>query len=345
MRDKSVKDRHTKHRHPKDEPQKRKLKNDKPVILVVGLTPCMARTMMFERFILGGVNRSESQAEYASGKGVNAVRAICTTNLAASFYLGLTGGDRTYAFLEALKNLGSAYESIDTYPNEIRLCTTIIDQMTGVVTELVEEPPAVAKSVAQSLLDSFDRIIDDVDAVLVIGSVPKGLGNRTYKLMIDMAKEAGKLAVVDAAGAALTNALTAKPHVVRINENELLGMVGATAKPSDEAVINAMRAVANQTGGAVVVSRAERSTLVLEFGRVTEITPPEVDVVSGIGGGDVMSGVITAMLACGKPLVEAVVFAQACAADSATTTRSAHFSLNRAKRMVGKIVKRDVGQG
>ena len=168
MREKFVKD-----RHPKDRPQKRKPLKDKPVILVVGLTPCMARTMMFERFILGGVNRSEREAEYASGKGVNAVRAIYTTNLAAPFYLGLTGGDRTYAFLEALENLGSAYESIDTYPNEIRLCTTIIDQATGVVTELVEEPPAVKKSVAQSLLNSFDRIIDDVDAVLVIGSVPR----------------------------------------------------------------------------------------------------------------------------------------------------------------------------
>src|SRR5438045_3669048 len=113
------------------------------MILCVGTTPTVQRTMVFDRLVVDEVNRAQEVTEYASGKGINVARVLTQLGEAA-LAAGFAGGRRGEFLIEdcARWNVPTDFVRI---AGETRLCTTIIDRANGAVTELVEEtPPASA---------------------------------------------------------------------------------------------------------------------------------------------------------------------------------------------------------
>ena len=68
------------------------------MILVVGLSPAWQRTLEYERFVVGKVNRAKQITEIASGKGVNVVRVA--QQLGAKARLLTVAGGRRGALLK-----------------------------------------------------------------------------------------------------------------------------------------------------------------------------------------------------------------------------------------------------
>src|SRR4051812_36182556 len=99
------------------------------MILAIGTTPTMQRTMAFERLAIDDGNRAAEGHEHASGKGVNVARALPPlgeTVLAAGF----SGGRRGEALREDLRRSNVPHDMVDVM-RETRLCTTVIDRATG----------------------------------------------------------------------------------------------------------------------------------------------------------------------------------------------------------------------
>src|SRR4051794_28156752 len=106
------------------------------MILCLGTTPTMQRTMLFDRVAIDGVNRATEVREYASGKSVNVAKVLHTLGH-HPLATGFVGGARGALLCEHLDLAGVAHDFVTVEP-ATRMCTTVIDRATGAVTEFVE---------------------------------------------------------------------------------------------------------------------------------------------------------------------------------------------------------------
>src|SRR5688500_755231 len=119
------------------------------MIVCLGTTPTMQRTMLFDRVETDAVNRAAEVREYASGKSVNVAKVLRTLGHPA-VATGFAGGTRGALLGQYLDQAGVQHAFVDVEA-ETRLCTTVIDRSTGTVTELVEDAGPVEPEAWQAL--------------------------------------------------------------------------------------------------------------------------------------------------------------------------------------------------
>src|SRR5690348_10306780 len=107
------------------------------MILCLGTTPTVQRSMIFHRVVIDGVNRALEVREYASGKSPNVARVLHAMG-GDVLEVGFIGGDRGKFLAADLQGAGIRCRWIEVNA-PTRLCTTVIDQASGTATELVEE--------------------------------------------------------------------------------------------------------------------------------------------------------------------------------------------------------------
>ena len=95
------------------------------MILCVGTTPVMQRTMTFARLQIDAVNRAADVRESASGKSINVARVAHTLG-AEVVATGFLGGPRGAFIRSDLDSAGIAHDFVSVRPNT-RMCVTMID--------------------------------------------------------------------------------------------------------------------------------------------------------------------------------------------------------------------------
>ena len=119
------------------------------MIICLGTTPTVQRTMTFTQLHVGDVNRAKSVTETASGKSLNVARVLHTLGepLIAT---GFVGGDSGAFIREDLTRAGIAHDFVSVGP-KTRTCVTVIDEAAGAATELIEESKRVEE-------EAFERL-------------------------------------------------------------------------------------------------------------------------------------------------------------------------------------------
>src|SRR5215203_4017785 len=113
------------------------------MILCLGTTPVLQRTMVVPRLHIDAVNRATEVREHASGKSINVARVLHTLGedvMAAGFL----GGDSGKVIREDLAAARIANQFISVAP-KTRMCITLMDQSNDTATELVQEASEVEK--------------------------------------------------------------------------------------------------------------------------------------------------------------------------------------------------------
>src|SRR5947199_2381388 len=100
------------------------------MILCLGTTPTVQRTMTFDRVTADAVNRAREVLETASGKSINVARTLHTLGheVLAS---GFLGGQPGQFIRDDLDRAGIPHHFIDVTPVKTRTCTTVIDRGAG----------------------------------------------------------------------------------------------------------------------------------------------------------------------------------------------------------------------
>ena len=114
------------------------------MILTLGTTPAVQRTMVFKHFALDEVNRAAHVHDHAAGKAVNAARVIRALGEEV-IALGFQGGDTGQFCRRELDSIGVRHEFIEV-TSATRTCITLIDESNTSTTELVEETARVEPS-------------------------------------------------------------------------------------------------------------------------------------------------------------------------------------------------------
>ena len=291
------------------------------MILCVGGTPAMQRTLCFKSLEAGVVNRAYEARVTASGKVVNVARAVTVLG-GEALLVTFLGGDPGRFVARELEAGGVPHEVVwaeDDAPT--RVCMTLLAD-DGPVTELVEEALPVSAEEVAALEEVVRRRLREAEALCLIGSYPPGVPDDFYARLTAAAHEAGVRVLVDAQKAPLRAALEERPFLVKPNLEETAATLDLPdVRPDARTAVVALIEAGAQW--ALVSTGASGSLLGGDdSGELWNIEPPRVEAVNPIGSGDAMAAGILLALGRGSNVLGAAAYGTACAAANALTPTS-----------------------
>jgi len=290
------------------------------MILCLGPTPTVQRSMIFDHFQVDEVNRAAQVSEYASGKSPNVARVLRTLG-AEVLEVGFAGGDRGRFLLDDLRSANISCEFV-TVDATTRLCTTIIDRTTGTATELVEESAAIESRGWEQMDRLLERVLPQAEVWVFSGSLPPGAPQDFYARWLPLAKQRSAKVIIDTRGEPLRLALKHPGFIAKLNRDELAGTM-QTDLDSTDALRKAVVQI-TPAGGASIVTMGGAGALASDGQDVWQITPPKVKAVSAVGSVDAFAAGLALELSRGKKLVDCLALAAACGAANALTDRAGH---------------------
>jgi 1-phosphofructokinase len=260
-------------------------------ILTLTLNPALDLTVRLARLEPGEVNRSDNVLTHAAGKGVNVAQVLADLGHSVSVG-GFLGEANPQAFnaLIARRGFGDAFIRV---AGETRSNIKIAEQ-DGRITDINAPGPFVDERAQKELLKMVEIIGPEFDAVVVAGSLPRGVSPQWFHGLLVTLKNLGLKVALDTSGEALRAGLQAGPWLVKPNTEELA-----------EALGNAADAVSqlHQLGVEhVVVSDGAAGVNWYRPGAALHATPPKVTVASTVGAGDsLLAGMLHGLLSGDTP--------------------------------------------
>ncbi|HEX4059859.1 MAG TPA: hexose kinase [Streptosporangiaceae bacterium] len=281
-------------------------------ILVVALNPALDITHELPTVDWSGVNRPAAVMSRPGGKGLNVARTLAALG-ADVLVAGLTGGRTGEAVGAGLAGAGVRAE-FTPIAGETRRTFAVVDTGRG-RTALFNEPgPEVTAAEYARFRERYEAEAAAGSAVVLSGSLPRGLPESSYAELIKIAAAIGVPVVLDTSGPALPLGAAAGPAIVKPNLAELSALVGwvlpdlgadETGPGGEQAPIVAAAAGLRAAGvAAVVVSLGAGGLLAVTGDGVWRATQPRRVAGNPTGAGDAVVAGLTLGLAAGRPWSE-----------------------------------------
>jgi 1-phosphofructokinase len=262
-------------------------------ILCLTLNPALDLTVRLTHLQPGEVNRSEAMLTHAAGKGVNVAQVLADLGHQVTVS-GFLGEDNPQAF-DALMTRRGFIDAFIRVPGETRSNIKIAEQ-DGRVTDVNAPGPWVGEQAQQALLDQLARVAPGYDAVVVAGSLPRGVSPQWFQGLLAQLKTLGLKVALDTSGEALRAGLKAGPWLIKPNTEELADALDC---PTDSVAQQAHAAARLHSQGVehVVISHGAEGVNWFSPGTALHATPPKVSVASTVGAGDsLLAGMLHGLL-------------------------------------------------
>jgi len=281
--------------------------------------------------------RCEAERTEPGGGGLNAartIRALGGTALALHTS-GVETGERLCALLDA--------EGIDHRPIPIAWRTresfSVIERASERIFKFILPGPALSAHEVDAILAALAAAVGDGDLVLASGSLPPGAPDGLYGRFAAIAAGAGARLMVDSHGAALAGALGPDLFMIKPNWRELDALVGHDRPPDDpRRRQDAVTLVESGRAEVVVVTEGASGAFVASAAGSFTVRPPDVEVLSPVGGGDAFAGAALLALANGRSLEEACRLGSAAAAAAVGTVGTAPPARTDVERILESVV-------
>ena len=282
------------------------------MILSAGLTPAWQQILLFDSFRYGEVNRAREVHWCASGKVFNA--GIAAHHLGGpSRTLAPVGGPPLAQIQREFDELGLPRRLVVTSA-ATRVCTTLIDQSTGTITELVQNGRPLLSTELDEFRQTYAEEAKEAGAAIIIGSLPVGTPISFYR---DLVERTPCPAILDFRGEGLLSVLDLEPYVVKPNREELARTVGRSLQ-SDEDLFAAMRSLNDRGAQWVVITQGPGPVWVSSARELYRLDPPPIrDLVNPIASGDALAAAIGWATRAGHSVPDAVCLGLAAAAQNA----------------------------
>jgi tagatose 6-phosphate kinase len=312
------------------------------VILVVALNPALDITHEVDGVEWAGVNRPSAVRATPGGKGLNVAKILRA--LGADVRLvGLAGG-QTGDVLAAELGGADVQAALVRIAGETRRTFAVVDTQRNETAIFNEPGPVVSSAEYAALLDSYAEALPITAAVVLSGSLPRGLAVTTYADLITMAAQANVPALLDTSGDALVAGVTAHPAIVKPNVAELFAVVGtrsrwpaAAAAPPLQVVADGAMELRDRGAGAVVVTLgADGMLAVTEDGAWLAGTTPVTG--NPTGAGDAVAAGLAHGLMHGCPWPGRLSHAAALGSAAAAAPVAGQILLSDYERALADVV-------
>jgi tagatose 6-phosphate kinase len=299
------------------------------VIIVVCLNPALDVTHHVDAVNWGGVNRPRAVHARPGGKGLNVARTLHALGVDV-LVLGLAGGITGAGVEAALRDRGVP-AALTPVAGETRRTFSVVDDST--VTAFYEPGPTVSEEEFAGFRRGYEQALEEAAAVVLSGSLPPGLADGTYAMLIETAAAAAVPAVLDTHGEALRRGAAAGPAIVKPNLAELAALAGPAASsalvpPADgPANLATAAAASGQLRGAqaVVVTLGPDGLLATTGDGCWRARAPAAGAGNATGAGDAVAAALAHGLVLGRPWDERLRHAAALGAATAAAPVAGEF--------------------
>ncbi|MGW2377224.1 1-phosphofructokinase family hexose kinase [Kitasatospora sp. NPDC001683] len=296
------------------------------MILTVTLNAALDVTYRIGRLRPQGSNRVRATAERAGGKGVNVARVLHALGRPTAV-TGLVGGLTGQAIRGELAAAGLADRML-AIEGESRRTVAVVEESVGDTTILLEPGPVVGAEEWAGFLDHLAALLPQAAAVVLSGSLPRGVPDDAYAQLLGLAHARGVPAVLDADGPVLRAGLPAGPDLVKPNADELAAATGLTDP------VAAAGALVDAGAGAVVASLGPDGLIAVTPQGSWRARSPERLAGNPTGAGDAAVAALTLGLVTGTPWVDRLAEAVALSAAAVAAPLAGDFdpAVHRALR-------------
>ncbi|MDB6146112.1 MAG: 1-phosphofructokinase [Pseudomonas sp.] len=283
-------------------------------ILTLTLNPALDLTVQLGQLQVGQVNRSDAMLSHAAGKGINVAQVLADLGHEVTV-AGFLGVDNQQAF-ETLFAQRKFVDEFVRVPGETRSNIKLAES-SGRITDLNGPGPQVSESAQQALLARLEQIAPGFEAVVVAGSLPRGVSPEWLHALLLRLKTLGLKVALDTSGLALRAGLSAGPWLIKPNTEELADALDAPII-SVEAQAEVARRLRTQGIEHVVISQGSEGVHWFSSAAGLHAAPPKVTVASTVGAGDsLLAGMVHGLLS-GHPAQQTLRAATAIAAMAVT---------------------------
>jgi tagatose 6-phosphate kinase len=253
------------------------------------------KTYRIPGFQIDHVHRPEEYWLTAGGKGVNVARVHHTMG-GSALATGFAAGRNGRLITDSLTDAGIESDFVWT-DGESRVCIAAIDPVAGTQTEINELGPTVSDVQFAALVAKVNHLLHDthVDYLVLSGSLPPGVPNDAYAVLIAVGKKHGVRCVLDTSGEPLKLGVAAQPWMVKPNDRELAWLTGIDHLNEDGLVAQAMQ-LSKSGIDVVCVTRGALGAFIVADEVGWEASPPAIEFVSAVGSGDAFLGAMLATL-------------------------------------------------
>lgn len=310
------------------------------MILTITLNPSVDIAYQLDTFHLDTVNRVENVQKTAGGKGLNVTRVLkqIGEDVVATGFIG--GEIRSYVKKQLTRN--DIKNSFVEIGNETRNCIAVLHD--GKQTEILEQGPTIQEHEALNFIEHLEIILNNVDVVVISGSLPKGLANNYYVKIIELCKKCGVAVVLDCSGKALKNVLESqqKPTVIKPNTEELSQLIGKEVTDDIQELKSVLSGQLFQGIDWIVVSLGAKGAFAKHKDKFYRVKIPKIKVVNPVGSGDSTVAGIAAGLVHALPEAELLKNATVLGMLNAQEERTGYVNLENAESLYSQIEVEEV---
>ena len=285
------------------------------MLLVVSPNLALDRILEVAEFRAGQVQRSRSVITQPGGKGSNVARVFRQLGGEVAL-VGFVGRRNGYCVRDPLLQMGIHVKAIEAYDGESRVCTIVRDVSSKQhPTVINEESPVIEADAIDAIHNAIDELLTKATAVLVTGSLSRGLPDDFYSGVIRRANAMRLITAIDATGVVLKRGLEAKPALLKANMEEVSSVFGPLSEDPWEIARRIDHVAPSQT----IVTLGEAGALLVSDGIGWRVAPPRVSNVNPIGAGDAFAAGYLKGLSERMTPPDALRLAAAVAASDAAT--------------------------
>lgn len=300
-------------------------------ITVMGANAARQKTLRFEQFQPGGINRAAAMSEISAGKGINFCRAVKTWGVCSAEVVQFAGGENGNYLVAALEKENIPALTVRCQA-PLRCCVTCIDNSTRTTTEIIEPSGAASADECAEYLKLFAASLVDASGAAICGTLPDGTDPALYlragrlaaehslPLLLDLYKNAEELFEVE-------------NSMLKINRDEL----GKLTSCGDVAAgISAL--FSRYPFAAIAITDGPGQAFASDGNILAVYDIPALDeVVNPIGCGDTASAVFLSEFINGTPVIPAFQLALGAASANAETWNPAQFNAGRGRELAAEI--------
>ncbi|MGV3305119.1 tagatose-6-phosphate kinase [Streptococcus suis] len=310
------------------------------MILTITLNPSVDIAYQLDTFHLDTVNRVEKVQKTAGGKGLNVTRVLkqIGEDVVATGFIG--GEIGSYVKKQLTRN--DIKNSFVEIGNETRNCIAVLHD--GKQTEILEQGPTIQEHEALNFIEHLEIILNNVDVVVISGSLPKGLASNYYVQLVELCKKFGIAVALDCSGEALKNVLESqqKPTVIKPNTEELSQLIGKEVTDNIQELKSVLSGQLFQGIDWIVVSLGAQGAFAKHNDKFYRVRIPKIKVVNPVGSGDSTVAGIAAGLVHALPDAELLKNANVLGMLNAQEEQTGYVNLENAESLYSQIEVEEV---
>ena len=282
------------------------------MIYTVTLNPALDRFIVVDQLLTEDTTRIQSETPYAAGKGIDVSRVIRELG-GKGIALGLVGGYDGLQLEGLLINAG-VMNDLTRISGETRTNIILREQTKGRQYVISAAGPEVNATEIGLFYQNFNQI-QDMDYLILSGSLPRGVSPNLYGQLILAGKKKGAFIVLDTDGKSLRESIEYQPTCIKPNIYELSRLAERELQTESE-IIDVCEKIHQNGIPYILVSRGKKGLLLSSAKQKIKAVAPPVAVDSTVGAGDSAVGGFVLAHSRGQDLADCVRLS--CAAGTAT---------------------------